>query len=124
MTSHDLPHDLKLSGKPGDDVQSVMTQFRTRVALMSEDTTAPDIVDRRAVRYFHLLVTDAALIMKQQLEAGVLGWRSDSELKKLRRTPPRVTLSIVEPFITLSISHGCSLYHETTVGSRCSWMAL
>ena len=64
MTNLDLPRDLKLSGKPGDDVQSVMTQFRTRVALISEDTTAPDIIDRRAVRYLDLLVTDAALIAK------------------------------------------------------------
>ena len=60
MTNLDLPCDFKLSGKPGDAIQSVITQFRTRVALVSEDTTAPDIIGRRAVRFLNMLVTDVA----------------------------------------------------------------
>jgi len=60
MTNLDLPRDLKLSGKPGDAIQYVMTQFRTRVALVSEDTTAPHIIGRRAVRSLDMLAPDAA----------------------------------------------------------------
>lgn len=79
MTSHDLPHYIKLSGKPDDDVHSVMTQFRTLIAIISEDPTAPEIGNRRDLRYVDLFLTDAAFITKQQLETGGLERRSDSE---------------------------------------------
>lgn len=36
------------------------------------NTTAPDNIDRRAVRRLDVLVTDATLIRKQQLQVGVL----------------------------------------------------